>query len=409
MSYTRKHLALWIIFISVDFACKAQKDLENGYIIRNDGSQAYGLIDVKSNISNSKACIFHEPEKGTLESFSPGEIKGYKTTTKYYISKEVAIDSVKQTLFLEYLVDGIVDLYYLRDPLNEYYFVEKDGQLVHLENNKTRILISGDGMHANDRTYIKESNQYKGALNYLFNEGEGLSKKIDDTPFYYRSLINLTKDYHNKVCNEYECIDYTRPTHQNIFFEISGGLLISDFTLKTSNDVLYNIRPGVTVQARFNPLKSKTHWIFLIGLGYSSNDFHGRFENDLFYFSNRDTLDLTEKYSIVRLPLNVQYEFSSGKIQPFLSFGYTACFYIGADYAAYGTARGRLFPERSSLRRWQHGFTGGTGLNLKLKNEKYIFIKASYEYRIPSVNLKHVFDYVRHNTYMLNFGYAFGI
>jgi len=405
----QKSIIPFTLLLALSIICFGQKDLENGYIIKNDGTQIHGLIDIQSNVQNSKSCLFQNTEQGTLESFSADDITGYKTNSKYYISQDVLIDSVKHRVFLEYLVDGIVDLYYLRDAISEYFFIEKDGKLVELQNIEISVLIEGDGMEHNDKMYVKNSNQYKGVLNFLFSDGTGLTKKISQTTFNYRSLINITKDYHNAVCTEYECIDFTRSSVQKLIIEVSAGLYYSEMCLKTSKSSQYNLRPGLTAQLRFVPLKSNTNWIFLIGLSYSANDFHGYFKNDLYYFSSKDTFDLSEKYSIIRLPLNVQYEFGSKKVQPFVSLGYSGCLYVGADYAAYGHLNERNYVELGRIKKFQHGFTGGAGIKFNLKYSRYLFLKAHYEYRIPSVNQDQVYDWIRHKTMIVNFGYAFSL
>lgn len=410
MKTRQKKFSLFsILLIALTGISYGQKDLQAGYIIKNDGQEVHGKIDIQSNVSNSKSCLFQNKEQGTLESYGPHDIKGYKTTTKYYVSREIEIDSVKQTVFLEYLVDGIVDLFYLKEQTNEYYFVEKDSKIYQLENNALSVFIEGDGIEKGDKAYVKTSNRYKGTLNYLFSDAQGFSNRISQAPFHYRSLINLTKDYHNAVCNEYECIDYTRSSTQGMTLEISGGLIHSQMNLKTSETSVTNFRPALTAQLRFVPLKNKTHWIFLIGLSYSTNEFHGLFINDLYYASRNDTFNLNEKYTIIRLPLNIQYEFGSKKIQPVIFAGYSACLYLGAEYAAYYHSGNVDAPQNSDLRKFQHGFNGGLGIKYNLKNSNYFFIKGNFEYRIPSADLNYVFDYVRHTSIIVNFGYAFEI
>jgi hypothetical protein len=117
----------------IPFISFAQKDLENGYIIKNDDEQINGFIKIRSNIQNSKSCLFSKNVDGITESFDPSDIKAYKTDTKYYVSHEIDIDLLKQKVFLEYLIDGIADLYYLKDISNEYYFIKKDGLFTRLE------------------------------------------------------------------------------------------------------------------------------------------------------------------------------------------------------------------------------------------------------------------------------------
>jgi hypothetical protein len=396
-----------ILIISGHIAVKGQKDSEDGFIVTTANDTIYGQIDIKSNLQNGKSCLFRDPGKETLQNYTPEELVSYRTKSKYYVSKEISIDSAKQRVFLEYLVDGIADLYYLKEPLNEYYFIEKDGLLTRLSNEEKSILIEG-GLAHNDRTYIKNSNQYKGVLNYLFQDGKGMSDLIAKTDFQYRSLINLTKDYHNTVCSDYRCIDFTRSTVQKLFLELGIGLINTSMGLRTSPDHIYNTRPAVSAQLRFIPLKSNSHWNFLIGMNYSSNDFKGYFANDLYYYSSKDTFELTTSYSILRIPLNIEYIFGKGKIQPLVFAGYNACLLLSSSHSAFGHLHNINYIEPTAFRRYHHGITSGAGIIFNL-NKNYLFLRGQYEYRVPSVNGHYVFDYVINNSWIFTFGYAFSL
>ncbi len=94
-------------------------------------------------------------------------LKAYRIENgNYYISKDVTIDSLKQKVFLEYLVKGIVDLYYLKDSQKEIYFLEKDNQMIPLSNDASIVTISSND--GSEKNYEKKSNQYKSVLTYLF-------------------------------------------------------------------------------------------------------------------------------------------------------------------------------------------------------------------------------------------------
>src|SRR5512133_2248137 len=288
-----RKITLSFLFVFVAFtAVFAQKSFENGYIVTNNNDTVYGQIDIKSNTHNSKSCLFRDTRNETLQSLGPEEIKCFRTNSKYYVSKEVKIDSVRQKVFLEYLVDGIADLYYFRDALNEFYFIEKDGVLSELSNQEITIHVEGDGIDHNDRTFVKNSNQYMGVLSYLFRDGENMAPKIARTDFQYRSLITLTKDYHEAVCKDGKCIDYTRSGLQKIYLEVGIGGANTLMTLKTSKDHQSSFTPVFGIQLRFMPQKSNTKWNFLIGLNYGENSFHGYFANNLYEYQHRDTFDI---------------------------------------------------------------------------------------------------------------------
>src|SRR5664280_2852236 len=98
-----------LILTQLIITCKAQKGYRPGYIITNDSVIIQGQIKLQSNNQNSKKCEFIESNQN-VRNYTPDDIKGYRIEqSRYYVSKDVVIDSLKQRVFLEYLVHGIVD------------------------------------------------------------------------------------------------------------------------------------------------------------------------------------------------------------------------------------------------------------------------------------------------------------
>jgi len=81
------------------------------------------------------------------------------------------MNDVSTRLFLEFLVDGIVDLYFLKDGDGDQYFIEKDDLLVELSNDEVEFFNKYGTLHKSN------SNQYRGVLTYLFQEDEAIQKK----------------------------------------------------------------------------------------------------------------------------------------------------------------------------------------------------------------------------------------
>jgi len=384
-----------------------QKDFKPGYLVTTSEDTLYGMINVISNSQNGKNCEFILGTDQVHKGFSPYEIKAYRTEDKYYVSRDITIDNKKEKIFLEFLVDGIVDLYYLKDGVNEYYFIERDTALIPLSNNEIEYIREGDGLRTNDKKYQGNSNHYKGTLTYVFQDSPGINRKISATPFEYRSLINLTKDYHYSVCTDYDCIDYTRSTKRIVYLEPSVGMISTWMSLKTSDDHAHNLRPSFGIMMRIKPLKSLTSWNFLMGLNLSDNDLEGDFENDLYYYSSTKTYHLVMKYGVLRIPFSVEYTMSKGKFQPYVALTYNNIFLLNAEYAAYKVVNDRYFLDLVTLQKYQMGFALGVGLKYNVKNESYFFLKNEFEYRLPSNNMQHVLDYCKYKSLMVNIGYGF--
>ena len=52
----------------------------------------------------------------------------YTKLLRYYVSATVEEEGVQKQVFLEYLVNGMADLYYLRNENSETYYIRKAGE-----------------------------------------------------------------------------------------------------------------------------------------------------------------------------------------------------------------------------------------------------------------------------------------
>jgi hypothetical protein len=116
------------VFLLLSLWGNSQNNYVPGYIITNKQDTIHGLIDFRTDRMNNSVCKFKVSLQDSVKTYLPYEISGYRfvNETKYYISKTVTIDKVEYKLFLEYLVQGILNLYYLDNGNPCYIFEAKD-------------------------------------------------------------------------------------------------------------------------------------------------------------------------------------------------------------------------------------------------------------------------------------------
>jgi hypothetical protein len=183
----------------------AQTDFRPGFII-SDQDTIKGWIDYRGDFRNSRKCIFKKDQTSEPKEYSPGEIKGYRfNDSKYYESKKVFLGDQETPLFLEFLVDGKANLYFSRDEDNTpHFFIEKsNGDFFELTNAEELIKQSG-------RTYTHEKKEYIGILKIAFSDCPQLFPLINQASLEIKPLINLTKKYHDYVCDSIQCIIYEK-------------------------------------------------------------------------------------------------------------------------------------------------------------------------------------------------------
>lgn len=184
---------------SVSFVdAMGQKEVTPGYIITNSLDTIYGNIISTGN----DICRFDDGEM-VIER-RPGEIYGFRFNEgKFFLTKTVAINGLDRTIFLEYLLNGIASVYYLRYQGVDYYYVEKDGLLHELTNED--IVRRDQGM-----VLTGKSNRFKGILISLLADCPEIIPEIETSTFSRKSMVEVTRKYHQYVCTEYECIVYEK-------------------------------------------------------------------------------------------------------------------------------------------------------------------------------------------------------
>lgn len=225
-------IVYFLFILSLTDCVFSQKDFRKGYIITNSGDILYGSININTNLH--RKCGF-KIDNEKEEVYSPFDIKGFQLEDgKYYISKAVVLKEdykvVKQidkgnfnssasvdrkwtgsentfidSVFLEFLVEGKINLYYLKRADIDHYFME-DSSHTMIDLTTQHVEIRKGGI----QYFEIEDKMSKGAIRYFMKDAPQLHDKIDRAPIQHKSLIDLSADYHRSVCKDKECIIYER-------------------------------------------------------------------------------------------------------------------------------------------------------------------------------------------------------
>ena len=224
----------FILLLTGTLAVQAQDNFKPGYIITNEHDTINGWIDYRTDAQNATICKFKATENSTAQSYLPGSIDGYRFIQegKYYISKPIKLNDVSRIVFLEFLVQGLINLYHYTDNVDllqsgdEYYFFEDESGTI------TTITKRPDKQIQDDKGRIIQwkDDKYKGILRYLFQDSETVMKETEQLAFTQESMIEITKAYHDQVCTTGEpCIIFesTPDKHYTSFqFSVLGGMLL---------------------------------------------------------------------------------------------------------------------------------------------------------------------------------------
>jgi hypothetical protein len=325
-------LFLFPLFILTTFLNgTSQSSFRPGYYITWENDTVYGLIDYRGEVRNSSFCLFKKDETSEPKRYEPADIQAYRfTDSKYYVSRSIILQGQEKQVFLEFLVNGITNLYFYRD-INYYsYFIEnKNGEWLELTNDVITEHRDGKGeIHRN-------SNRYIGLLRATFADSPEIQPQIDRASLAHKSLINLTKTYHDFVCtDDEECTIYEKKLplmKVRIAPVVKGGVAFLSFREGINSNYKFNpeVFPsaGILLNASLPRMNEKLS--FELEVDVNSFNFHGSFEEE-----NRSIKEYYDAYiDVVSLQpsLAVKYTIPTGRVKPSISAGVFADLLVSAD------------------------------------------------------------------------------
>jgi hypothetical protein len=288
-----KGLLLWV-FLFISGLIKAQNDFRPGYVIKNNGDTLYGAIDYQDDFLMGSICRFKSNEHDIITLY-PNDIFAYRfIDSRFYVSREINGKKV----FLEYLINGIVNVYYLRDKnylLDEqcdHYYLEKENVPL------TEIPYEEGIKYIDDTPFFYKSSKYIGFLYYYMQDAPDFHARISRLKkLEHRDLIKLAEDYHNAVCKGEKCIIYE----------------------KKSPFIKLSIEPfwGLTRYNGYNKFINELGSYIYICAARTNEMVYVK--TGIIYHKISEEGDHLKIYKI---PLQIQYLYSSYRFMPKASFGF---------------------------------------------------------------------------------------
>ena len=383
--FIRLPVILLILAVSLDLS--GQFKFSEAFIITHEHDTLQGEIDIKSSRSLADKCVFRKNRESQNEVYYPGEIQGfYIYGYKYFVSREIPDKEKTKKVFLEYMVDGVVDLYCDFSFDEPRYFLEKASEFYELTNEDITI-------EKNDKIYSQPSEKYKGMIRYVFQDEPKLMLTANNTAFSHGSLIKITEEYHNLTCDDYSCITYRKSMKADVAIEPFYGYSYSLMGVRDAEGLASGNSHVLGGKLRYEPARLDQGWSINLGLYASVESFADQYVYtnvswiDNIQYTERSTYLLEYQYGMIRIPFLLEYSFSNKRIQPFIAVGYDNVFIISPVYRK--TVVSSLVGEEilGSTRsvditeRYQMGFLAETGLKYMFGKRSYLKLTGSYEFR----------------------------
>lgn len=378
----------------------AQNNYKQGYLITNENDTIRGLINFKTNKKNAQSCEFKETEADKSKIYFPGEIAGYRFIDegRYYVTKDIKIDSIPRKVFMEYLLQGTMNLYFYADDLEYYFFEDEKGK-------QTYITKKPD-----DKTRDRGDEKYKGIMFYLFKDAYPVAQQSYKTPFNRESIKKLTKKYHEEMCTSGEqCIEFEAKKEKKFIalkYSIYAGLGFQTYSFYDERLALVNpfkyISPTIGGQVNFYLPQSSESFSLLVDLSLSSV----KADEEKSYKSNEGyTSKVKFNFDVLTFDarLGMKYTYPQGKLRPTIEGGaiLSSLFSKSSTYYYETTVQvtpfeknNYILPETSFL-----GYYAALGLDIGVNKKQFAFVRVIYD------NAKRNGDQLK--TVQVRLGYTF--
>jgi len=251
-----------IVFLSFQVSTFSQNhNFKPGAIITLNNDTIVGYIDNQKKTLNSVECAFKTSDS-SITLYSANELNGYFFNDGYsYIAKTVNASGIDERLFLEYVIDGKINLYKCKYLFEELYFIENEQGIKELKITKVEKYVD-------NKVLVGKKDRYKGILNWAMSGDSKMEISIAKTKFNIISFAKLVIEYHEK--NNllfYNYNNYSKSKKEiNISVGVSAGFLNSNLNISP----IYTEGPNIqffnddmtlsSFHSQFsNPLNSSTN------------------------------------------------------------------------------------------------------------------------------------------------------
>jgi hypothetical protein len=313
-SKTKLKTFIILLMNTLTLCIHSQVNFRPGFIITTSRDTIHGKIDYRGDRLMGKVCKFKN-NNSEIKKYYPGDICGFRFNDgKCYVT--VLIN--EKPKFLELLIQGRLNIYYLKDNSKPHYFFNRDSNnLTELQyfmreleiNNSNKpkegeyfivdeYKIKTDGKKLSNKYNIKSQKHQQLLLDSLKDAPE-LSEEILklETPSHSK-LIKLAENYHKIISKNRNYIVYHKLQNKfDVEFSAGSAKLNYDRITHDKDYTIYSIKVNKNM-----PLVSEKLYL---GFGVQYAPIKMKYTS----------------YKILRIPLSLRYQYPGRIIKPNASVG----------------------------------------------------------------------------------------
>lgn len=384
---------LFLINLLCISAFAANTEWKNGYIVSLTGDTIHGQVGIYDNGSNYHSCRFRSSLKGEITNYSPADISAYGTENGLvYSSLKVKSVNLDDTYFVQFLFNGIVNLYYIELPEDSVYSYI----LKRVDSERTVLMRTVEDSKSRP-TAIK---RIRITTATVLGDCPEIQDDIRKIKGNRDELIKLLEKYHHIVCDDIRCIIYAekKPKRKHFIGPYAGirHNEINHFyywSTWTGNSVspLIGLDYSTTVE-RFTD-----RWLIHATLDFSNLHIN---VNEGSYPKMKNQFSAF----IVNNSLTMEYRILSLKVKPSFRFG----FFQEGVFAYKNKIKVDRYPEEKYIyRKYWGGGQLDAAIYIPLNNRHEIPVRFTYQQGLFGQSLQAVNGFDMNFTFSLSVGYNF--
>jgi len=382
-------------------ALKAEGLYRPGCIITLSNDTVKGYLQYRQINAYTK-CRFKKTEKDKYIEYKPEEIQGYlfEGERKFFISKNTPLENGEKKLFLQYLIKGKANIYFMSDDMEHYYIETEKTGLLEL-SQRPQLTTRDDGYT------VYKTELYVGKLKIALDDCPEIYDLIDKSALNPKSLINVAKEYHNKVCNTEQCIIFERQVKPaKVIFTPMAGITFNKFKFgKSYTDYSFSQVIGCKISLE-NSILSREYIAIQTGMflqrygSYSIHHFNTGYSTmpaGTIFNSSINTL-------AIKVPIIFTYTLTNTKLKPFIGGGVIniLTFSDNRDF----TVRVNNYYKADKFSLYQLGLSALSGIKYSINPHHDLVLDINYEYTVGT-QTEDGTNALKNNNFSVLMGYTF--
>ncbi|QMU28533.1 porin family protein [Adhaeribacter radiodurans] len=367
----------------------AQKNYVKGYIILPSQDTLSGLIDDQNWERNPDFIYFKKNIESEKQRFGISQIMGFGAETgNSYRRSVVQVDATPtrveellliakpkirtDTVFLQELVKGNVNLYHLSDANHKTHF------FIQIKNNAIKELIQRNYLVTKNRQqFLGTYNQYKDQLQYTYlTECASLVPLIKNTTYTKFALTTLIEKYNTCLNPVSEAEFKTALDKHELKFNIVAGANSTRYTFKGERnkyltDTKFDWQSNPMVGLAFQVLlpQNRQKWSIYNEVTWKKNYTKSKYRLKDGFTDESGTVTIKADY--IGLSSLVRYSWMNPNYQPFLNAGITFNRLLNLDTRVQTVAKHSTYNEVKDAplitdpRNFEVGVVAGAGIKVK--------------------------------------------